>query len=435
MNVANLRARLARAGSSSGARALMGTVLGSAPGFALPFILTSHFGIGRLTDAYFYAFALAALLGVLASVVLEANVLPAATIVARGGSRRLTAYVLRIALRASLLALGGYVLAGGIGLFTIHAQGSWTSSQKHLAVELLAIFGLYVVLLASTGTLAGALYAVGDFLTPTLSQSLRAIVPIAILPLTSVSSTGVLVSAGALCAGEACRLLLMLWLLWRRSDEPAASTAPEPPAIWRAALPHAISLGIVGLNPVIDRMVAATLASGSVTLIDLGEKILAVPVLAITSSVILVGGARWAKLAADDDPSLRHDVVRTSRRAFALATGMALVILAGVGLSMLLLPDTVAGLPVTDIGKVVACLMVGLPASALVNCGARVLTTLRETRILPLLAVSAIVVNTAGDIAGAALLGVEGIALATSLVKWVNAGIYLVVCRRLLTPA
>jgi peptidoglycan biosynthesis protein MviN/MurJ (putative lipid II flippase) len=406
--------------------------VGSAPGFAFPFFLTSHFGLGRLTDAYFYAFAVSAVLSVLAAVVLETNVLPAATIVAQDGSTRLRAYLVALAFRTSLVAASAYVVVGGIGLVTVQAQSRWTHTQQQLALQLIGIFGLYVVTLAATSTLAGGLYAVGDFLAPTLSQSFRTLVPLGALSFASTGPDGILTCAIALVCGEVARLALLAWLLDRRHDEPSRAEPSALPSIWRSAIPHAISLAVVGINPLIDRLFAARLASGSVTLIDLGEKILAVPVLAVTSSVILVAGARWAKLAPAGDPSLRVDIRRTTHRAFALSSGLAIAILLSVGAASLWLPDFVGGLPISHIGGVVAMFMVGLPAAALVNSGARVLTSLRETRHLPWLAGSALAVNVAGDFIGSAILGVKGIALASSAVRWVNAGLYFVVCRKLL---
>jgi len=81
-------------------RALAGTVLGNLPGFALPFLITARIEAGRLTDAYFYAFAIAIFGTAIVALTLENNVVPVAAHHARSGPARFRAFVRGLVVRS-----------------------------------------------------------------------------------------------------------------------------------------------------------------------------------------------------------------------------------------------------------------------------------------------------------------------------------------------
>jgi peptidoglycan biosynthesis protein MviN/MurJ (putative lipid II flippase) len=400
------------------------------PGLVLPFALTARLGAGETTDAYFYAFGVAIFVSSIVSLALEANVLVAAAHERRAGPSRLVRFARGLVARCVPATAAIYVVAGALALVAV---AHWPSSELALCAQLTAIFGAYLCAIAASSVLNGCLYAGGAFFVPTMTIALRSLAPLAVLALDVSPRTLVLLVAVALAAGEAVRALVLaiaLWRMTRAQPEPEVGAIGPAPAIWRTALPYAIAMIVFAANAVIDRAVAGRLAEGSVTVLDLAEKLFYAPVTILMSSVLLVSGARWAAMAQDDPEALSADFERSLSRAWrwggALAAAMTVPVLAGLAVG----PQRVAGVDRVTLCGLVAILLVGLPAAIATNAGVRLLTALRATGAFPPLAAAALVANAAADIAGAFLLGVQGIALASTAWRVLNVVLLLGVARR-----
>ena len=153
-----------------------------------------------------------------------------------------------------------------------------------------------VILVAVNSVSAAALYALDEFLLPTFSQAFRGALPLCVLPFLGRGYATVEVIALLAVMGEVGRSVLLASSVARRSRRlPADSPSGEvPPSVWRVMAPHAINMVIIAVNPVVDRAVASSLRPGSVTVVDLAEKVSYVPTLILMSSIVLVAGTRWA---------------------------------------------------------------------------------------------------------------------------------------------
>lgn len=402
------------------------------PGLVLPFALTARLGAGEATDAYFYAFGVAIFVSSIVSLALEANVLVAAAHERRAGPSRLVRFARGLVARCVPATAGIYVMAGVLALAAV---AHWPGSELALCAQLTAIFGAYLCAIAASSVLNGCLYAGGAFFVPTMTIALRSLAPLAVLALDVSPRTLVLLVAVALATGEAVRALVLaiaLWRMTRAQSEPGpeAGEIGPAPAIWRTALPYAIAMIVFAANALIDRAVAGRLAEGSVTVLDLAEKLFYAPVTILMSSVLLVSGARWAAMAQDDPAALSADFERSLSRAWrwggALTAAMAVPVLAGLAAG----PQRVVGVDRMTLCSLVAILLAGLPAAIATNAGVRLLTALRATGAFPPLAAATLVANVAADIGGALLLGVQGIALASTAWRVLNVVLLLGVARR-----
>src|SRR5580704_8253786 len=90
-------------------RALLGTIAGNAVGFLLPFAVTSHYGIGRLTDAYFFALGFAIFGTVLSATVIEANALPLISAGKQRGAHAIRMVARRVAGQSVLGVFAAYL--------------------------------------------------------------------------------------------------------------------------------------------------------------------------------------------------------------------------------------------------------------------------------------------------------------------------------------
>lgn len=410
-------------------RALVGTVIGSLPGFVLPFALSWRLHAGRLTDAYFLSFAIATFVAGILTNVLEANVVPAATAHRRAGPAALAQFVRRTVTRSVGVAAVAYLPTAAVGYWIVVTRHSWPASEQRLCVALIAIFGIYILATTLTSILDAALYSLGQFFLPTASQCIRTLLPLAFLMLTARSDFGVIFTASLLVGGELARGALLGRILMRaiRTVEGDGS-APPPSRLLATSLPMALSLLVVAASPLIDKVVASPLGTGSVSIVELSEKVFFVPLMAITSSIILVAGTRWARLAQQDPARVAFDFRRSLRPLLYVTAAAMLAVSIAVYLATALSGRYFLGLDSGRFRQLVLLFVAGLPGAVVINHGARLMTALQRTRLLPLFALSAFTVNLAGDILGAHLWGVRGIALASTAFRSLNAALYLWCC-------
>jgi putative peptidoglycan lipid II flippase len=423
-----LRARLKR----PGARALTGTLVGSAPGFIVPFAIAAHFGIDRLTDAYFLALALATFASGLLDGILLSNALPIFQEEQKGGGRRLIRLLRRLVREGALAAAATYLLLVCVGIYVVHRQSGWTQEERTACIAVLVLLFPYVAAVASSSLLSAALYVLDDFFSPAATLAFRSVACLAGLPFIGKGTEAVMVVASLLVGGELVRAGYLSYRVSRRAaSRRATGPISRTPGLWKTGIPHGVSILVSSLNPVIDRSVAARLGPGSVTILDLGEKIFFAPLVALTSWLVIVSSTRWAAFGLDETPALRNDFRRTVRQAALVATGVAAAIACGTVALGWSVGDRFAGASTAQLQVVVLYLLLGLPAGIVVALGARLLVSVRRPTVIPALAVCGLIVNVVGDLVGAEILGVEGIALASTLTRVLTAALFLIVCQRM----
>ena len=416
-------------------RALLGTFLGYFPGFILPFALAAHMHIGQLTDAYAFALGIAMFASGLFTGVLQTNILPVLQHAKRFGRGYFQQRLWQITRQATVTVTVMYVVVAAAAAIYIEAHAHWSAAQRHLVVGATILFGLFVVASSINSMVAAAINALGGFFKPAASQAIRSLVPLALVPFVSRDPTGFLIIAALMAGGELVRALTLIRELKTRSAVLPASGADAPPAplpFWRVAAPSALSLVVAAASPLVDRAVAAPLSPGSVTVIDLGERVFQVPLTVLAASLVLVAGTHWAELGRSDVPALRAHVRRTMGRGVVVAVGLMVLVLLAVGAAALVVGRHFAGTSTIRFVGVVSFLMAGLPAAYLINAGARFLTATRTTYLLPAFALVSFSTNLVFDLVGAQLLGVEGIALSSTIYRCVNAVLYVLVVHRLL---
>lgn len=422
---------------SSGARAFAGTALGSAPGFLLPFVVAAHIGAGRATDAFAFAFAAALFVLALVTGVIEANLLPQADGYRRAGGAALRTYVARTLPRVGAVAVAAYITVAVGAAAILAAQSQFAQPERAAVLVCLLALGPLVVAAALNSCQAVALYVSDDFLTPTASQASRAIVPLGAIWFLGRSYATVELVAVLLAVGEVLRFGLLHWRVARVSQRLPTGTPHSRQlsyqSVARASLPHALNMLILVANPLVDRFFAASLAPGALTVLDLGEKAFFAPQMLITSSLILVTGARWSN-ADLTDASTAASYQRALRRILAVGTLAALSTSAFLFLIGDVARPTLATTHLMLAIPIATCLLVGLPFESVSILSARLLTSTQRTGALPLFAVVALVTNIVGDFVGATLFGIVGIAAATVLVRISTAALFVPHCRRLTAP-
>lgn len=395
-----------------------GTLLGNVSGVVLPFAITVVYGSGRVTDGYFLAAASANFVVIL-MVAVESVCVPYYAKVRAddgAGGAELAGRLLRrsFAAAAALVALAYTATA-----LVVVPHGGLTGPERHRVLVLLLVLAPLPVVAALSSVLASAHYAYGRFGLPTATQALRSAAAL-VCVLGGELGLPLVVAAAALSVGELARAAVLLARLPCPRPTVADVVHGGPlDGYWSTALPSVLSMLIVGVNPVIDKAVAAGTGPSGITTLELAEKLFYVPTILFGGMIASVLSSEWASV-----------YVRTgSRRAVAPQFWRAqrVVLGAAAGLTAVAVLAVVAVGPAAGravglhdgarFAEVLALYLVGLPAAFFIEVSGRLITTLRVNKVLPWVSGLALVLNLVLDLAGRAVLGLSGIALSTSLVR------------------
>ncbi len=439
-------------------RTAVATAAGSAPGLLLPIVVV-HVCHSRLsTDSYFFAVESALFAATIFTIALKTAVVPFfVEWRAANDSSDLIDRSLRLAFQAAGCTLAAYgVIATLVAALYLPVSELGQEQSEQIRILLLALAPA-PALMAASSVLAGAHYSVDRWSFASWSESLRSIGPLILLVAGLVDDRLVVVALG-MSVGEAARLIL-LWRGWNAvvAQSPAArhrshvltlatfrlfQPTAQTTAVWRLAAPQLASMVVINLNPLIDKVFAAGLSKGSITTLTLAEKLFFVPQTLLASAVALVLGTRWARMSMSGDTHmLRSDFIRW--QAIAWAGGFVGIALAGF-LTLGFSAPAASFLNVSrdTFAATFFLFVLGLPAALSAAISLRMYVALRYTRPLVGFALALVVVNVAFDYVGSHYWDVEGLAAASTAVRFTSAVLYLALLpaalkhfRRSLPPA
>jgi putative peptidoglycan lipid II flippase len=344
-----------------------------------------------------------------------------------------------LALLVSLL-LGATILAelAMPALMVVLAPGFvGDPSRFGLTVVLTRITAPYLLFIALSALLGGMLNALDRFAAAAAAPILLNVVMI----VAALELTGWLASAAhALAWGVACAgVLQFLWLAWACWRAGLGLRLPVPRLgrdvrrLLRLIGPGAIGAGAVQISMMINLILASLLAPGSVSYLYYADRITQLPlgvVGAAMATALLPALTR--QLRAGDQAAARRSLDR------ALEGALALTLPATIGLALLARPivavlfergafDAAAAGATAD---ALAAFALGLPAFVLVKVLAPGFFAREDTTTPVAVAGGALLLNLLLNLALMPVLAHVGIALATSIAGWVDAGLLAVLLAR-----
>ncbi|ALU39466.1 virulence factor MviN [Kocuria flava] len=399
------------------------TAVSTVLGFARDVVIGAVFGAGAALDAWLVAQGVLNVVLGLAAWAMARSVTP---VVSREAARERDAGTgcrghrgFDVALTLTLVALGAAAVVAGLlaaPLTAVLAPG-FAGEQAATAAALTRIVLVATVLVAATDLLASLAQAHGRFAWSSVQGVPFNLVMIAAAGLLG-PHWGIAALPAGYVAGSAARLLLQLPPLralgtrvrprWDLAD-------PGFREIVRLVPPMLVGNAVVNVNTLVDRAVGSTLAEGSITALTYGWRLVDLPETLVIAS-LLVPLYPALSAAAGDPPELRRLVGR----------GLAVVVTALTPLCVLFtvlagpLVATAFGHGAFDAEDTAAtATAVAWYAPALLALGIRQVVVrasyaLGDSRGPVVVAVLAMVVNVAGDLVLAPVLGVAGIAAATS---------------------
>jgi putative peptidoglycan lipid II flippase len=396
-------------------------VIVQAVGLLFSIALARILGSSTGTDAYFLALSVPAGVSMVMLAALRQGATPPMTEslarseeeFAHAGSQLLSSVAL---LSAVLAALATTITWLGAPL----AVGDGSPHFLRLVrADLIALAPLPVL-----GALTGALGAI---------QMVRGrVVPaVAVLGLEPAAKTvavltlGPSLGASALILGQLAGSVLApvtLWVMLRRDGvglRPARTVLPPfVRGVIRLSAPLIISQAVLQANPIVDRTMAASLGSGSVTQLELGVRL-------FFGATALIGGALVGPLTGAWSASRVHrgwEVVRVGvvRAVVAILVVVPPVITLGLALRRPVIDLIYGGGAYSDAAlrvtaDVFGMLMLGLPASVLIIVFSSLFVVQQSTVFPMLVGIANVVLNALLNFALRPILGAPGIALSTSL--------------------
>lgn len=387
-------------------------LFGKAVGFFIPIAVAASFGISRGTDGFFLAFAVGSALVAVWSQALEQFCVPLlAEVEGRATVAARKRWIYRRTLPASAAT---WIIAGlGLALYLVLAV------PPALRTTALVAYGLLApqVVCAAAGAVASAyLISRGGFRWSAGSTVLRAI-GVLLLVWLAPRALGLAALSLGYSVGELLRTSV-LWLAGRRFSKregaEVGSAVPRAGTTGRGV--HQLgAMALLGVAPVTERSVAATLAVGAVSRLEYATKLFYVPSAIFDTNLVSVFLSDWSRLVARHEyRELHRDARRMVTLILVLATTMSGGIVAFreplVRLALRHGSFPAGEAPV--IASLLAVLIVAFPFASAGMLAGGAFVALGENRFLFRVSLLKMVLRSIASIALSRWLGVYGIAIA-----------------------
>jgi putative peptidoglycan lipid II flippase len=390
-------------------------------GLLFSIALARILGSSRGTDAYFVALSVPAGISMVMLAALRQGAMPPMTeVLARSEAafaRAASEVVSSVAVLSAALAVAT------TGLAFLMAPLVFGNGSQHFLLlvraDLLALAPL-PVLGGLTGAL-GAIQTVRGRVAPAVAVLVFEPAAKTLAVLTLGRSLGASSLVVGHLAGSALAPLTLWWMIRRDGVHLRPVGAVLPPFVRdvvHLSVPLIVSQAVLQANPIVDRTMAASLGSGSVTQLELGVRL-------FFGATALIGGVLIGPLTGSWTASRVHHGWEAVRSGVLRAITAILAVLPPVVALALALREPLidlvygggayseAALRVT--ADVFGLLMLGLPANVLIIVFSAVFVVQRSTVFPMLVGISNVVLNVVLNFALRPLLGAPGIALSTTL--------------------
>ena len=418
------------------------TFISRLTGFARDSVMAAILGTGMVSDAFLVAFKLPNLFRRLfAEGAFSAGFVPIFSgLLTREGqaaAQRFTEEALSV-LAITLLVLLAIFEMFMPWLMLGLAPGFVSDPPKFdLAVELTRITFPYLVFVSIVSLMGGVLNSVGKFTAQAAAPVLLNLMLIGALLVfrDSLESNGHALAWGVFGAG-ALQLTGMTIACWRagfRLRPRMPRVSPQVRELGRLMIPGAIGSGAAQINIAVDIIIASLLPTGSVTYLFYADRLVQLPLGVVGTAV---GTALLPLLArqvsAGDDSGARASLNRAIELVLLLCVpaAVALMLIAHPVVHVLFERGEFSAAATDATAAAIIAFAVGLPAYVLVKALSPSFFARKDTRTPVQIAIVCLVLNVVLNLALMGPLRHVGLALATALSAWVNAGLLAIVLSR-----
>lgn len=390
-------------------------------GFGRDIVIAVMFGAGAGLDAYLVA---QGLMNVVLALIADAMARSVTPVTARQAAEETEScpghHSFNVALTVTMVILGVMAILAGIftGPVTAVIAPGFGPEQTHITEHLMRIVLLATIFIAGTNLTASLVQAHGRFAWSALEGVPFNIVMIAAAGLFG-PAYGIEALAWGFVIGSALRLTFQIPPLRAVGTKLRPSFDLKDAGfreIARLVPPMLVGTALTNVNTMVDRAVASGLDEGSITALSYGWRLVHLPeTLLITSLLVPLYPALSA--SAKNVPELRRLVGRGVSVAVTVLTPMCVVLAVGA--------DTVVDLAFgygafddAQVAVTATALLWYTPALLALGCRqviVRASYAVGDSRSPVTIAVIAMIINVVGDVTLGPLMGVAGIALATTV--------------------
>jgi putative peptidoglycan lipid II flippase len=404
-------------------------------GFVRDILIAALLGAGPLADAFFVAFKLPNFLRRLfAEGAFNAGFVPMFARTLEGEGRAAAKAFAEQAQAIQVAVLIPLVLAAIAAMpwvIALMAPGFELGSIRYEgAVEFSRITFVYILFIALVALYGGVLNSLGRFAAAAAAPIVLNLCLIAALTLSALWLDA---PAHALAWGVAAAgLLQFLWLRLAVAREDMAPAlrrprlSPEIKRLFWLILPGAIGAGVAQINLFIDVVLASLLPPGAVSYLYYADRVNQLPLGVIG---VAVGTALLPLMARQLRAGQVAHAMHSQNRALELAllltvpAAVALVVLCGPIVSVLFERGAFGGADARATSAALAAYALGLPAYVLIKVLTPGFFAREDTRTPVKIAIVCLISNVVIALALIWSLAHVGIALATALSAWLNAGL------------
>lgn len=406
--------------------------------FLVPLAVAAWFGIGAVTDAWFWALAFPTFALVLAGTALGTTATPPMAEIRETAPERLPAFIGGLVVWSALFALSLGVLMCLLAPSYLERFSGFNTDTANMAVVFLWELVPFAVLTASGTVLRAGCEVGGRFYGVAVTPVIRAAVVLAVTWL-ALEPIGPHALALGLVIGELVQFLWWAWLLAQTGVRPVVTFTIDP-AVRQVGRDLAPILGgemLVALNLIVDKGFAAMLTEGSVSTLEYADRARVIPQTLLQSSLAMVAFAAWSNLRAQGElEKARSAVDQALRWTLALSTP----VLAGMFIGRFVLTELMfqrgAFTPEDTLAtaSVLGWYLPGILPNLLGILAVRAHIVERNLTIIFWLGVVSVMCNGVLNALLMTPMGLEGLALSTTLNMLVVPALYLVALKPYVRP-
>ena len=411
------------------------TLISRVTGFARDILIAGVLGAGLAADAFLIAFQFPNLFRRLfAEGAFSAGFVPIFSEIlekeGREKAKRFAEDALAVLATALLIFVLLMVIAMPVALYAIAPGFDRIPGQMERATELARIAFPYLLFISLVSLQSGVLNALDRFAAASATPILLNLTLISAVLFALAADVN---AARALAWGvSVAGVIQFLWLAWRVRAAGMALTWRRPAINPRVKqlllriLPVVFGASLYHLNLLVDKIIATLVAVGAVSWLYFADRVNQLPLGVIG---VGIGVALLPMLTRSIQGGYEDDALATQNRAIEIS--LVLTVPAAIGI--LVLAESIAAVlyergaftPAdrAAVGAALAAFATGLPAYVLIKALAPGFFGRQDTATPVKISVVAMIVNVALNIALMGPLGHVGIAVATAISAWLNAGV------------
>ena len=402
--------------------------------FLVPLAVAAWFGVNAITDAWFWALAFPTFALVLAGTALGTTATPTLAEVKTRDPVRLPRFIGGLIVWSGLFSVGLGVVMCLAAPWWLARFSEFSADTQALAVAFLWELVPFAVLTTSGTVLRVACEVHGRFFGVTITPVIRAAVVLLVTWL-ALEPLGPHALALGLVVGEAVQLLWWALLLQQLGIRPQLTVYLDADIrqVGRDLAPILGGEMLVAMNLVVDKGFAAMLQEGAVATMEYADRARVIPQTLLQSSLAMVAFASWSNLRATGRlAEARAAVDQALRWTLALSAP----VLAGMFIGRHVLTQLLFERGAFDAADTAATASVlgwylpGLLPNLLGILAVRAHVVERNLSLIFWLGLVSVLCNAVLDAALLRPMGLEGLALSTTLNMLVVPGLYILTLRQ-----